>query len=247
MLSPAGLAPDRRRNVRAAVSGALALVSLVLLENLAGPLLNQMVLRFPGIDKALHFVQFAIVFAILAYLLKLAGYDDRRRYALAFAGGLLVAAVDETAQMWGPGRNVELADLAADAAGVAFACSLLAARGGNRATVAAAALAAGVWVTYHSHVATRDFAQGLRYERQHDFAQARVHYARALARGVRSPGLYNSLGWVEVEGNGDAARAVEYAATALSMRPNDPDILDTYGWALHHAGRSAEALAPLEK
>ena len=33
----------------------------------------------------------------------------------------------------------------------------------------------------------------------------------------------------------------------MILAPDDPDIHDTYGWALHHAGRSADALPFLER
>ena len=48
-------------------------------------------------------------------------------------------------------------------------------------------------------------------------------------------------------GTGDVRAAVDYAARALAATPRDPDVLDTYGWALHHAGRSREALPLLER
>jgi tetratricopeptide (TPR) repeat protein len=40
---------------------------------------------------------------------------------------------------------------------------------------------------------------------------------------------------------------VTYGGRALRADPQNPDVLDTYGWALHHAGRSPEALPFLER
>jgi Flp pilus assembly protein TadD len=40
---------------------------------------------------------------------------------------------------------------------------------------------------------------------------------------------------------------VRYGAIAFAGNPTNPDILDTYGWALHKAGRSREALPLLER
>ena len=63
-----------------------------------------------------------------------------------------------------------------------------------------------------------------------------------------SPSFYNELAWIEVEsGTGDARAAVGYAGRALAATPRSPDVLDTYAWALHHAGRSREALPFLER
>src|SRR5205085_693146 len=60
--------------------------------------------------------------------------------------------------------------------------------------------------------------------------------------------FYNELAWIEVEsGTGDAHAAVGYASRALAANPHSPDVLDTYAWALHHVGRSGEALPLLER
>ena len=75
-----------------------------------------------------------------------------------------------------------------------------------------------------------------------------TEYRLALHDGLDSPSFYNELAWIEVEsGTGDVRAAVDYAARALAATPRDPDVLDTYGWALHHAGRSREALPLLER
>ena len=40
---------------------------------------------------------------------------------------------------------------------------------------------------------------------------------------------------------------MRYAERALARRPTDPDVLDTYGWALHRAGRHGEAFRYLQR
>jgi tetratricopeptide (TPR) repeat protein len=90
--------------------------------------------------------------------------------------------------------------------------------------------------------------QGLLYTRAGDMPKALEQYRLALRDGVDSPSFYNELAWVEVEsGVGDVQAAVAYSRRALDATPDSPDVLDTYGWSLHHAGRSREALPVLER
>jgi tetratricopeptide (TPR) repeat protein len=154
---------------------------------------------------------------------------------------------DELVQSLMPSRSVDAADLVADIAGLAFVWSLTAPRPRvARIAIACSALALGGYVTYNTHVLLIEYSRGLRREQQQDFAGAYDHYRRALDNGLQTANLYNALAWAQTEsGRGDPREAVEYARLALSQRPGNADILDTYGWALHRAGRSAEALPPL--
>jgi tetratricopeptide (TPR) repeat protein len=211
-----------------------------------GDLLNAALLQLPGVDKVVHFAAFAGLLVASTVVLRGAIQSLTKRLLVALAAGLALGVVIEIAQSGDPRRHVELADLAADACGLALGAAVFVPAGVWRMTVAATALAAGAYVTYDSHVTTRDYAWGVRAEARRDYATARRHYQKALESGMRTASLYNGLGWVEIEsGEGDPAKAVEYAATALAMRPGDADILDTYGWALAHAGRPVEALPHL--
>ena len=94
----------------------------------------------------------------------------------------------------------------------------------------------------------RHLYAAVQFERAGDFVGARREYLAALSAGEQGAHLYNQLGWVEIEsGIGDPSMAVLYSERALALRPNDPDIFDTYGWALHHVGRNAEALSYLDR
>jgi tetratricopeptide (TPR) repeat protein len=231
------------RIVAAAVAIGVGLVT----ANFAGRELNTLFLRYPGIDKAMHVTVYAIIFTVIRWIATTMRLEAGRIPLVAAAVTLAVAFADEAVQSLFPGRQVERLDIAANVAGAAIGLAF-AFTGTRRLAVAAVALAAGAAITYHTHMRLQDFSQGLMHERAHRFAEARRYYLRALDAGVRTPGLLNSLGWVEIEsGEGDARRAVEYAAAALALRPDDPDILDTYGWALHHAGRHEEARAALER
>jgi Tfp pilus assembly protein PilF len=163
--------------------------------------------------------------------------------------GLLLAATDETVQAFAPGRSVESFDMVANLAGLTLGwAAVQPCRTRLTWAVAALALCAGAYVTWHTHILLIDYSRGLRYSQQQDFVRAREHFRLALEAGLRTPGLFNELGWVEIEsGVGDPVKAVEYARAALDKQPENPDVLDTYGWALHHAGRNGEAIAALRR
>jgi tetratricopeptide (TPR) repeat protein len=218
----------------------------LLAQWLAGDSLNAALLYLPGIDKVLHIAAFVAWLAATTIVLRGAITSLPRRIIVGIVLGLAFGLLIELVQTVDARRHVELADLAADACGLALGASLFIPAGGWRIAVAAAALTSGAYVTYDSHVTTRDYAWGMQAETRRDYRTARHYYVRALSRGMRTASLYNGLGWVEIEsGEGQPQKAVEYAAMALTMRPADADIHDTYGWALLHAGRPSEALPHL--
>ncbi len=226
------------------IVGAGFLVALMFGLNLVGAQLNRLFLAYPGIDKVLHFAFHVPLFFCLRALASFVTTRPRSQMGLAAAAGLALAMADEGVQSLNANRSVEVADLIADLGGILLAWTI-AAR--PRALVAAGlvAAAAGVagYVAYGTHLHLRDFNRAVQYEEQRDFVRAREYYRRAFESGLRTPALYNELGWVEIEsGVGDARKAVEYAETALKMDPRNPDVHDTYAWALLHAGRAAEAL-----
>jgi tetratricopeptide (TPR) repeat protein len=232
-----------------AAAGLVVVAAVVFAENLFGHQLNALFLRFPGIDKILHGIEYSLVFAIAYWLLQSVTTDPRRRIVLAAGAGLLLSVADEGIQQFAPGRSVELLDLAADCAGLALG-AVLTLRPGRRVALPIAALAIGSigLAAYDTHRKLHDLSQALQYEHNHEFGRAREHYLRAIAAGQRSAAVYNGLAWVSVEsGEGNPEDAVQYARTAFNLQPGNPDVLDTYGWALHHAGRHHEALPLLRE
>jgi tetratricopeptide (TPR) repeat protein len=228
-------------------AGAAVLVAIMFALNLVGAQLNHLFLRFPGIDKVLHFTFHALLFTCLRALATLVTANRRSQIYLAAGVGLGLAFADEAVQSLNPHRSLEFSDIVAGVSGIVLAGTIAARpRLLVGTTIAVAALLAAGTVTYQTHLLLRDFNRALTYEGQGDFVRAREHYLRALAGGLETSGLYNGLGWVEIEsGIGDARKAVEYAGKALAMQPDDADIHDTYGWALLHADRAAEALPHL--
>lgn len=106
--------PAARPPLRSIAASALILaLTLTPLPEGGGPSL------FPGADKLVHFALFAL-FGLAAH----ADAAERGRLRAggiaAAAFGLFLAAGTELAQAAVPGRGADLADLAADAAGLAF-------------------------------------------------------------------------------------------------------------------------------
>jgi Tetratricopeptide repeat len=231
--------------------GVTAVSAVIFAENLFGGELDALFLRFPGIDKGLHALEYCLVVVVVHTLARRTLPLDQVAVKIPVTIGtsVLLAALDESLQRLAPTRSVETFDFVANLAGITIGWVVV--RKPTRRVALAAtglALSAATFVIWDTHVKLIDYSRALRYEHKHDFVRARAHYLTALDAGLRSPGLFNALGWVEIEsGVGDPGRAVEYARTALQMQPGNPDYLDTYGWALHHAGRSTEALDQLQK
>jgi tetratricopeptide (TPR) repeat protein len=219
-------------------AGMVAAVTLVLVENLGSNQLYALTLHFPGVDKVLHFMQSFIVCWVLGALLGRTGVPTGTRVLLAAAGALGVAGFDELQQTFRADRNIELADIAAGAAGVVAAVAAMIridsprwAAGG----LVVAALAGGA-VTFDSYRYTRDYNRGVLAERGGRRDEALRHYLRGAERGIDNPELYNAAAWLLAESpDGDAGRAVQLAERSLQLRPFDADTLDTYGWSLYRA------------
>ena len=232
------------------LSGVIGLALLLASESLGAGRIFDVTLHYPGIDKIAHLVQYALVFLAVWWLL---GRLVERRAARAAAAAvitLLLGVVDEMFQRSVANRSFEIADLGANVCGVLLGIGLgpvLPSRRTARSVVAVAVIGATA-LAVHSYRQLRHVNRGLLYTRQGDLPKALVEYRLALQDGLDSPSFYNELAWIEVEsGTGDTRAAVGYAGRALAATPRNPDVLDTYGWALHHAGRSREALPLLER
>ncbi|HET7219013.1 MAG TPA: VanZ family protein [Vicinamibacterales bacterium] len=235
-------------NRKNAAIGLALLVAIIAGANLVGVELNGLFLRIPGSDKVVHVIAYTAAFVCFFALAGIVSPSVRTRVALAAAAGLTLSIGDELLQELAPGRNVEFFDLIADWAGLTLGWVISVRPAPRIAAVAcAAALVSGAFVAHDTYANLIDYSRAIQAERRFDFAAARGHYLTALANGHRTADVYNGLAWVTVESGGNAAEAAEYAATALQMRPDNPDILDTYGWSLHRAGRSAEALPYLQR
>ncbi|MDW8324657.1 MAG: PEP-CTERM system TPR-repeat protein PrsT, partial [Burkholderiales bacterium] len=73
--------------------------------------------------------------------------------------------------------------------------------------------------------------------------KAVLHYETLIRQNPNNPMLLNNLAWLY--GQLGDPRALETAQQAHRLAPNEPLILDTYGWILLKQGRTAEALGHL--
>ncbi len=230
------------------VAGLVVLALVLIGADLRGMELNALFLTFPGIDKIVHAGAYAFAFICFHSAASYVVRSPGRRIALAAVAGIALSLVDELVQQVAPGRSVETYDVIADWAGLTLGW-VVAVWPARRVAAAACsvALATVGFVAYDTYVTLIDYSYALRAERQHDFATARVHYQRAIAKGKRTADVYNGFAWVTLESDNDPQEALTYARKALEMQPDNPDIYDTYGWALQRAGRSEEALPFLLK
>lgn len=75
--------------------------------------------------KLAHFTEFACLGALLVWLHGMLGRKAASTAALALLGGFLTACVDETIQLFSPGRGPSLKDVGIDTAGAATGIFLL--------------------------------------------------------------------------------------------------------------------------
>ena len=229
--------------------GMATMVVVLFAEDLGADALNELLLHLPGVDKGLHAAQSFVFFWALHALLGLTPLTGSARVIVAAGGTLSAAVFDEVQQRWMAGRTVEGADIVAGISGIALGCALLstALRPRVATAVALCGVVMGSYVTYVSHLRTRDYNRGLLAARGGRMDEARSHYLRATESADDNPEVFNAAAWSIAEfGEGDAALAVSLAQRSLDLRPDNPDALDTYGWALYRAGRAADAVPPLE-
>lgn len=70
------------------------------------------------IRKTAHFIEYAVLGGLLSLVLAAFGEGKRRRFPLALYIGLVVPLLDETIQLFVPGRSGKITDVLLDHAGV---------------------------------------------------------------------------------------------------------------------------------
>ena len=219
------------------------------IQNLSATWQYSLMLRLPGIDKALHFFQSFILCVVLGVLLRRTRLSPVTGILLASAVVLAASGADEFQQSLRVDRSVETADVIAAASGtIAGVATLIGYRSIRlAASLGVLGLALGAGVVYESHLRTREYSRGVLAEREGRAKDAVGHYLAAITADPDNPEAYNAAAWSIAEsGHGDPEQAVELAERSLNLRPANADTLDTYGWALFRAGRAADALGPLQ-
>jgi len=233
---------------------ALALagfVAVAALANLHAHHVFRILLKYPGIDKPIHFVEYAVVFLAMLVLSRALPARWRPAVAVVAVAAFAVSLTDEWVQSLFADRTTDLADLGANATGIVSATAGVAILAGRR-RIGAALLAAGlvgiVALTWTAYRDQRHLKWAILLEGNREYAEARLHYLEAVRAGVATAGVYNSLAWVTVEApGGDPTEALGYAERAIAGDPDNPDVLDTYGWVLVRLGRAAEGLPYLRR
>ncbi|HEY9198790.1 MAG TPA: VanZ family protein [Gammaproteobacteria bacterium] len=233
------------------LTGGLLLI--VILSDLNGGRIQDLSLAHPGIDKLAHFGLHLVLVGVLYAILRRYWEHRGAGFALLIAAGASVLAgfADEGHQFFVGGRDFDLFDIAANLCGTATAAALLIfsmKRSLYRLSLTAVPLALFTVVLMHAHAQLQYFNAGLLQARAGEYAAARQSLLTALAKGHTSPGLYNELAWIELEFLPvDPAPALRYTEQALAYEADNPDYLDTHGWALYRNRRYQEALAVLLK
>jgi tetratricopeptide (TPR) repeat protein len=80
-----------------------------------------------------------------------------------------------------------------------------------------------------------------------DCAKASEWFSRAVEIAPEQPAGLNNAAFVVVKCSGDVVRGEAWARKATQLAPGVPDFLDTLGYVLLRAGKSEEALAPLQQ
>lgn len=233
--------------------GLLVLASLLVVPDLLSRPLSNVWMRFPGLDKVVHFLAYAAVFLVLYGVFRGRTWPatERGKLGLVSVVCVLIAVADELQQTFIVGRSAEYGDLVADTSGVILALTWTMA---NRLGVVRAAMISALLlvplgvVTVRTYNDMNHYYRGMAHQRAHNYAAARTEYGLAVDKGMRTSGLYNEIAWIEIEFlDRNPAEAGWYAEKALAMDPDNPDILDTYGWILVRQGRVGEGLPLLEQ
>ncbi|MFT3929941.1 MAG: tetratricopeptide repeat protein [Spongiibacteraceae bacterium] len=101
------------------------------------------------------------------------------------------------------------------------------------------------WQQSNPESAMPYFIQGSQQQRAGDISAAITSYEAAISRNANSASALNNLA-VLYQARGDA-RALTTAEQAYRLAPNDPAILDTYGWLLVQSKQREKGLPLLEQ
>jgi Flp pilus assembly protein TadD len=91
------------------------------------------------------------------------------------------------------------------------------------------------------------YARGMSLERLNNWDRAEKDLLQALAFQPDNPMILNYIGYSWAEKGINLHQAKEYLHRAVTLRPNDGYILDSYGWVLYRLGQFEEAAKWLEK
>jgi tetratricopeptide (TPR) repeat protein len=88
---------------------------------------------------------------------------------------------------------------------------------------------------------------GFTYDRLGKKEPAMLRMRRLLELNPNNANALNFLGYTLLEGGKELAEARGYLERAVKLKPDDPFVLDSYGWLLYRLGKSQDAMKQLEK
>ena len=91
------------------------------------------------------------------------------------------------------------------------------------------------------------YAQGAIYEQLKDYPAMEKAMRAVIRLAPDHAQAYNFIGYSLVERHSDLAEAQKLLAKALSLDPDNPEILDSVGWLHHVQGDNKQALEYLQK
>ncbi len=91
------------------------------------------------------------------------------------------------------------------------------------------------------------FARGICYERYGDWNKSEADLLMALSLRPQQPEVMNYLGYSWIEKNKNIERAKEMIESAVKVRPDDAQVIDSMGWALFKLKEYDKATEYLEK
>jgi tetratricopeptide (TPR) repeat protein len=91
------------------------------------------------------------------------------------------------------------------------------------------------------------YARALSWERRDDIPRAEADLRRVLVADPDSVAALNALGYTLADRTTRYQEALELIDRARAAEPDNPAIIDSYGWVLYRLGRHAEALVELRR
>ncbi len=91
------------------------------------------------------------------------------------------------------------------------------------------------------------FARGTCFERMGDNARAEEDLTQALALAPNQPEVLNYLGYMWLTNGEQKERAFKLIERAYTLTPQEPHIVDSYGWAHYLIGKLPRAVTLLEE
>ncbi|MGV8961199.1 MAG: tetratricopeptide repeat protein [Stenotrophomonas sp.] len=91
------------------------------------------------------------------------------------------------------------------------------------------------------------YARALAWERADDIARAEADLRKVLVTEPENVAALNALGYTLADRTSRYQEALELIDRARVAEPDNPAIVDSYGWVLHRLGRNDEALVQLRR